>query len=91
MMTLGGVSKRVKAIYERFYADREAQRFSNLYAIFDRLAANVEAGASQVRLEIDYLALAEMVRSYFLENTTLIQRATKSRVAGSNNSSKKPA
>jgi hypothetical protein len=66
-MTLGGVSKRTKALYERFYSDRVTDRLSNLYAIFDRMAANIEAGTSGVRLEIDYLALAEIVRSYFFD------------------------
>lgn len=66
-MTLGRVSKRIGAIYDRFYADREGVRFENLYMIFDRMAANVEAGMSGVKLAIDYVALAEIVRSYFLD------------------------
>jgi hypothetical protein len=67
MMSLGSVSKRVQVIYERHYADREEQRFENLYLIFDTLAAYVEASNFGAKLEIDYLALAEIIRSYFLD------------------------
>jgi hypothetical protein len=67
MISLGSVSKRTKAIYERYYEDREAQRFANLYSIFTKLAANVEAGNLDAKLEIDYLRLAEIVRSYFFD------------------------
>jgi hypothetical protein len=67
MNTLGGVSKRSKAIYERFYRDREAQRFANLYQVFDTLAAYIDASHLGVKLEIDYLRLAEAIRSYFFD------------------------
>lgn len=66
-MSLGSVSKRTKAIYERYYEDREAQRFSNLYSVFDQIASYVDASGIGARLEIDYLLLAEIVRSYFLD------------------------
>ena len=66
-MALGSVSKRIKAIYQRYYEDREEQRFVNLYAVFDRIAALVDASEIGARLEIDYLSLAEIVRSYFLD------------------------
>lgn len=67
MMSLGGVSKRMQIIYERHYADREAQRFENLYLIFHKIAGYVEASDWGAKLEIDYLALAEIIRSYFLD------------------------
>ena len=66
-MSLGSVSKRVQKIYEKHYADREAQRFENLYLIFDTLAGYVEASNFGAKLEIDYLTLAEIIRSYFLD------------------------
>ncbi|MBU3259992.1 hypothetical protein KPG71_08310 [Roseovarius sp. PS-C2] len=67
MISLGSVSKRTKTLYERFYADREAQRFSTLYQVFEKLASYVEASNLGARLEVDYMCLAEIVRSYFLD------------------------
>lgn len=67
MKSLGSVSKRTSAIYERYYEEREAQRFANLFQIFDRLAAYVAASNLGAKLEIDYFSLAEIVRSYFLD------------------------
>lgn len=67
MLSLGSVSKRTKAIYNRYYAEREATRFANLYAVYDTLATYVDASDLGVKLEIDYLGLGEIVRSYFLD------------------------
>lgn len=67
MMSLGSVSKRMQIIYERHYADREEQRFENLYQIFDKMAAYVKASALGADLQIDYQGLAEIIRSYFLD------------------------
>lgn len=67
MISLGSVSRRTKSIYERFYADREAQRFSTLYQVYEKLASYVEASNLGARIEIDYLCLGEIVRSYFLD------------------------
>lgn len=67
MISLGSVSRRTKVIYDRFYADREAQRFSTLYQVYEKLASYVEASNLGARIEIDYLCLGEIVRSYFLD------------------------
>ena len=67
MNSLGSVSRRTKAIYERFYQEREAKRYANLYFIFEQLAAHVDASDLGAKLEIDYLSLGEIVRSYFLD------------------------
>lgn len=63
----GGVSRRTEAIYERFYADRVQQRCLNLYEVFLELARIVDAAGFGARIEIDYLSLADLVRSYFLD------------------------
>jgi hypothetical protein len=67
MMSLSSVSRRMHAIYELHYADREEQRFDNLYRVFEKLAAYVEASDLGAKIDIDYLSLAEIVRSYFLD------------------------
>lgn len=67
MISLGSVSRRTKAIYDRFYADRVPQRYGNLYLVYDRIASYVDASTTGVKLELDYLCLAEIVRSYFLD------------------------
>lgn len=67
MISLGSVSRRTKEIYDRFYADRVPQRYENLYFVYDRLASYVDASHTGVKLELDYLCLAEIVRSYFLD------------------------
>jgi DNA-binding transcriptional ArsR family regulator len=67
MMSLSSVSRRIQAIYEHHYADREEQRFENLYRIFDMLAAYVEASDLGAKIEIDYQSLAEIIRSHFLD------------------------
>jgi hypothetical protein len=65
--TLSGVSRRITAIYQRYYEERERQRFENLYKIFDTMAAFVDAAELGATLDIDYFCLAEVVRSYFLD------------------------
>lgn len=67
MYTLSGVSRRTNAIYQRYYQDRERQRFENLYKIFDTMAAYVDAAEFGAKLDLDYFSLAEVVRSYFLD------------------------
>jgi hypothetical protein len=67
MNSLGRVSRRINAIYETYYADRETQRFENLYVIYDRIASHVAAISPDVKLEIDLTGLAELIRSYFLD------------------------
>lgn len=67
MAALASVSKRTQAVYQRYYEDREATRFQNLYAIFVELSTFVNANESGLRIDIDLLRLAEIVRSYFLD------------------------
>jgi len=67
MISLGSVSRRTKALYDRFYAERIPQRYENLYLVYDRLASYVDASHTGIKLELDYLCLAEIVRSYFLD------------------------
>lgn len=66
-MSVGSVSKRIQLIYDRHYADREEQRFHSLYTIYDKLAVYVEASNLGAKLEINYVALAEIIRSYFYD------------------------
>lgn len=67
MISLGKVSGRTLAIYDRFYSDREADRFANLMEIFNGVASIVDDSNVGVRLEMDYLCLGEIVRSYFFD------------------------
>jgi hypothetical protein len=67
MNSLNGVSKRVAAIYEKFYREREEIRAQNLYLLFDEMAKAVEAAGHDYRLHIDFMRLGELVRSYFLD------------------------
>jgi len=67
MISLGKVSGRTLAIYDRFYSDREADRFANFMEVFDGLASIVAESDLGVSLEMDYLCLGEIVRSYFFD------------------------
>lgn len=67
MISLGSVSGRTLAIYDRFYSDREADRFANLVEIFEGLSSLVAESDLGVNLSMDYLCLGEIVRSYFLD------------------------
>ena len=67
MISLGKVSGRTLAIYDRFYCDREADRFANLMVVFEGLASIVSESDLGVSLEMDYLCLGEIVRSYFFD------------------------
>lgn len=67
MISLGKVSGRTLAIYDRFYGDREADRFANFIAVFEGLASIVSEGDLGAHLEMDYLSLGEIVRSYFFD------------------------
>lgn len=67
MISLDSVSRRTQEIYRRFYGEREAQRYENLYYIFERMAAHVDARECGARIEIDYIGLGEIVRSYFFD------------------------
>lgn len=62
-----GVSSRAERIFEKHYSLRQPARFKNLYTVFDRLAAYVDALEMGVQLSLDYMALAEIVRSYFYD------------------------
>lgn len=67
MISLGKVSGRTLAIYDRFYGDREADRFANFMVVFEGLASIVSESDLGVSLEMDYLCLGEIVRSYFFD------------------------
>ncbi len=67
MISLGKVSGRTLAIYDRYYSDREADRFVNFVEIFEDLASIVAESDLGVSLEMDYLRLGEIVRSYFFD------------------------
>ena len=67
MIQAGGVSRRTKAIYDLYYADRVSQRCENLYRIFVKIAEHVDAAGLGLKIDIDLLLLAELARSYFLD------------------------
>lgn len=67
MISLGSVSGRILAIYERFYSAREEDRFVSLIKIFEDLSSIIEESDLGVGLEMDYLCLGEIIRSYFLD------------------------
>lgn len=67
MISLGNVSGRTCAIYDRFYSDREADRFANFMEVFEGLASIIAESDLGVELEMDYLCLGEIVRSYFFD------------------------
>jgi hypothetical protein len=67
MNSLDGVSGRIAAIYKKHYESREPLRALNLYKIFESMALAVEKTGGPYRLNMDYIRLGELVRSYFLD------------------------
>lgn len=67
MKRLGSVSARVREIYKEHYEPREPQRFETLVEVFNRISDVVEATHPGSKVVMDYAALSEAVRSYFLD------------------------
>lgn len=67
MNSLEVLSRRLAAIYDKYYQPRVEIRALNLYKIFDAMATPVEESDAPYRLHMDIERLAELIRSYFLD------------------------
>ncbi|MDU8927676.1 hypothetical protein RXV86_09795 [Alisedimentitalea sp. MJ-SS2] len=67
MRALGSVSARIREIYREHYEPREPQRYATLIDVFNKISDIVEATHHGSTVVVDHAALAEAVRSYYLD------------------------
>lgn len=67
MTPTSGISRRIEAIYNRFYKKRIRNRFRIYKAVYAALEGEVQRTLPGYSLELDEIAVAEAIRSYFLD------------------------
>lgn len=67
MTPTSGISRRIEAIYNKFYKDRLRNRYRIHQAIYAALESEVEKTLPGYALKLDDIAVAEAIRSYFLD------------------------